>query len=333
MVDRHFPNRRDLAPLLNAELVALRVGHNHVVPRERVARDRAGRAEPSDLVGDARPLMLRRAIAGHSQIEMQAVLRSLGLGHLKQAQPRRNAVRVMQPRRAHPVVVFVGGELREPLVTRRERRRRGFVDVPGGGLPELGQHLRVRTVEGEIDPCQHVPPIRRGVDNFASGDGERRGRPAGGRLTGTTAGRRGPVEAAVVGRRKGSPARRIRSLLNKPAGPSPPMCGRDLPKIASDLLRWPAVPAAEKGVDVALAIDVVRLAMTSAFDAAMVCSADTDLMPAIETVYDLHLAQIELATWAGARRLRFPSTQLPWCQMISVAQYLTLADTTDYTAR
>jgi len=52
-----------------------------------------------------------------------------------------------------------------------------------------------------------------------------------------------------------------------------------------------------------------------------------------ETVYDLHLAHIELLTWAGAHRLRFPSTQLPWCHMISEAQYLTLADTTDYTAR
>ena len=91
----------------------------------------------------------------------------------------------MQPRRTHPVVVvFVGGALREPLITRRERRRRGFVDVPDGGLLELGQHLRVRTVEGEIDPCQHVPTIRPGADNLASGDGERRDRPAGGSATG-----------------------------------------------------------------------------------------------------------------------------------------------------
>jgi len=97
--------------------------------------------------------------------------------------------------------------------------------------------------------------------------------------------------------------------------------------------KWPDVPAVEKGVDVALAIDLVRLAMTSAFDVAVVCSADTDLMPAIETVYDLHLAHIELATWAGAHRLRFPSTQLPWCHLISETQYRTLADTTDYTAQ
>lgn len=49
-----------------------------MVPRERVAGDRAGSAEPSHLVRGARPLLLRRAIHGHSQIEMQSV--ALGSG-------------------------------------------------------------------------------------------------------------------------------------------------------------------------------------------------------------------------------------------------------------
>ena len=75
--------------------------------------------------------------------------------------------------------------------------------------------------------------------------------------------------------------------------------------------RWPAVPAAEKGVDVALGIDLVRLAIASAFNAAVVCSADTDLMPAIETVYDLHLAHIELATWPVPAVYAFPPLNSP----------------------
>ncbi len=59
----------------------------------------------------------------------------------------------MQPRRTHPLVVLVG-VLRQPLSSARvvNGGAGGFVDIPGGGLPELGQHLRVRTVEGEIDP-------------------------------------------------------------------------------------------------------------------------------------------------------------------------------------
>ena len=47
---------------------------------------------------------------------------------------------------------------------------------------------------------------------------------------------------------------------------------------------WPKTPAVEKGVDVALAIDLVRMTMTKACDAAVVVSSDTDLMPAIEMV-------------------------------------------------
>ncbi len=94
---------------------------------------------------------------------------------------------------------------------------------------------------------------------------------------------------------------------------------------------WPATRAAEKGIDVAIAVDLVRLAMTGAYDAAVLVSADTDLLPAVETIYDLHLAHIEVATWAGANRLRFPASQLPWCHHLSETDYRTVADPTDYT--
>lgn len=73
---------------------------------------------------------------------------------------------------------------------------------------------------------------------------------------------------------------------------------------------WPASPAGEKGIDVALAIDIVAMGMDNGYDAAILVSSDTDLMPAIETVFARKLGHIELATWAGARRLRFPNTQL-----------------------
>lgn len=95
---------------------------------------------------------------------------------------------------------------------------------------------------------------------------------------------------------------------------------------------WPDSPAIEKGIDVALAVDLVRMGMAKDYDAAVLVSSDTDLMPAIETVYDLRLAHIEVATWSGAKRLRFSNTQLPWCHFIDEPTYRTLEDTTDYTA-
>lgn len=52
----------------------------------------------------------------------------------------------------------------------------------------------------------------------------------------------------------------------------------------------------EKGIDVAMAIDLVRMAMRKELDAAVVVSSDTDLVPAIEMVYELRLAHVEVAT-------------------------------------
>ncbi|WP_088283638.1 NYN domain-containing protein [Kineosporia sp. A_224] len=94
---------------------------------------------------------------------------------------------------------------------------------------------------------------------------------------------------------------------------------------------WPDTPASEKGIDVALAIDMVRLAMQGAYDVAVLVSADTDLLPALETVTQLKLAHVELAAWSGTRRLRFPNSQLPWCHFIDEPTYRTLEDPTDYT--
>ena len=94
---------------------------------------------------------------------------------------------------------------------------------------------------------------------------------------------------------------------------------------------WPVTPAAEKGIDVALAIDLVTLGMDKAYDAAILFSSDTDLLPAVETIIQRQLGHIELATWAGARRLRFPNSQLPWCHFVTETEYRTIEDHTDYT--
>lgn len=61
---------------------------------------------------------------------------------------------------------------------------------------------------------------------------------------------------------------------------------------------WPGTPPYEKGIDVALAVDFVRLAMERRYDAGILFSSDTDLLPALETVAELNLARAEVATWA-----------------------------------
>lgn len=88
----------------------------------------------------------------------------------------------------------------------------------------------------------------------------------------------------------------------------------------------------EKGIDVQLAVDMVRLALHRRYDAAILVSADTDLLPAVETVFRSRLAHVEIATWAGSNRLRFPNTQMPWCHFMSEPQYRILQDQMNYAA-
>ncbi|WP_322778179.1 NYN domain-containing protein [Frankia sp. Cas4] len=57
---------------------------------------------------------------------------------------------------------------------------------------------------------------------------------------------------------------------------------------------WPAEPAQEKGIDVALAVDFVRLACENAYDVGILFSRDTDLVPALEAVRDLETGLVHI---------------------------------------
>jgi uncharacterized LabA/DUF88 family protein len=102
-------------------------------------------------------------------------------------------------------------------------------------------------------------------------------------------------------------------------------------------LRYPAdypdSAAQEKGIDVALAVDFVRLAIERAYDVGIVVSRDSDLMPALETVHALDLARVEVAGWPRLSRLRFSTNVGPWCHQLDFADYNQVRDTKDYVKR
>jgi hypothetical protein len=99
---------------------------------------------------------------------------------------------------------------------------------------------------------------------------------------------------------------------------------------------WPKSPAQEKGVDVALAVDLVRYALIEkSFDVGIVASTDTDLVPALETVCDGGRAwgwpRVEVMTWApNKKQLRVPGKNI-WCYKLTDAQYQSVRDHTNYT--
>lgn len=85
----------------------------------------------------------------------------------------------------------------------------------------------------------------------------------------------------------------------------------------------------EKGIDVALAVDLVRMAMLNEFEVGIVFSRDTDLLPALEAVRDLNGPHVEAATWKGASRLRLDGRPL-YCHMLDQEKWEQCIDRTVY---
>jgi hypothetical protein len=79
---------------------------------------------------------------------------------------------------------------------------------------------------------------------------------------------------------------------------------------------WPTQPPQEKGIDVALAVDLMHLAFQKQYDALVLFSSDTDLLPALEIIVKLRLGHVEVACWAGFKPLRFSASNLPWCHSL-----------------
>ncbi len=98
---------------------------------------------------------------------------------------------------------------------------------------------------------------------------------------------------------------------------------------------WPRDRAQEKGIDVQLAIDFVAGAIDDSYDTGIICSTDTDLLPALEFVASrFGRERAETAAWlTGGKgselRLRNPST---WCHRLEQTDYDAVRDPTDYRA-
>jgi uncharacterized LabA/DUF88 family protein len=94
----------------------------------------------------------------------------------------------------------------------------------------------------------------------------------------------------------------------------------------------------EKGIDVLLAVDFVLGAIRNEFDVGIVCSADTDLVPALEAVVAMKGPQVcEVATWKPSDgspvHLLGVKGHVIRKHALSRQAFGLVADTTDYTER
>jgi uncharacterized LabA/DUF88 family protein len=92
----------------------------------------------------------------------------------------------------------------------------------------------------------------------------------------------------------------------------------------------------EKGIDVELAIDMAMMAVRGEYDVAILVSADTDLRPAVNAVYDTNGSEkpwVEIAGWRGPhdkRRIAASPPRRAGGLWIEQADYDAMQDTTDY---
>lgn len=96
---------------------------------------------------------------------------------------------------------------------------------------------------------------------------------------------------------------------------------------------WPKSRPQEKGIDVALAVDFVGMALRGEYDIGIIMSTDSDLVPALEAVAVLSSARCEVAAFARpgmhCRRLSIKGARV-WCHWIDQATYGAMSDHTDY---
>lgn len=96
---------------------------------------------------------------------------------------------------------------------------------------------------------------------------------------------------------------------------------------------YPVSRATEKGIDVAIAVDMIRLGMSGYMDAAILFSSDTTSCPRSKPLWVMPHCHVEVACWSSAHRIRFPGTQQPWCHHLSEADLRSVSDAYDYSDR
>lgn len=93
---------------------------------------------------------------------------------------------------------------------------------------------------------------------------------------------------------------------------------------------YPQSRAVEKGIDVAIAVDMIRMGLGHGMDVAILFSSDKDLLPAVETLVDRRICHVEVAAWSGAARIRLDGSELPWCHFLNDQAFAEVRDWFDY---
>ena len=95
---------------------------------------------------------------------------------------------------------------------------------------------------------------------------------------------------------------------------------------------WPNSKAEQKGVDVALAVDFVALAIDGEYDIGVIASTDTDLKPSLEYVKKKckTRCQAEVTAWKSTIAKNRLYMREVWCYWLDGNDYNQISDLVDY---
>lgn len=95
---------------------------------------------------------------------------------------------------------------------------------------------------------------------------------------------------------------------------------------------WPNSKAEQKGVDVALAVDFVALAIDGEYNIGVIASTDTDLKPALEYIKKKckNQCQTEVMAWRSSTAKSRLYVSGVWCHWLDNDDYNLISDLVDY---
>lgn len=92
---------------------------------------------------------------------------------------------------------------------------------------------------------------------------------------------------------------------------------------------WPDAPSREKGVDVMLAVTLMRASIERWADVLILASRDTDLLPALEAARDIDGSIVEVAGWRPKSRLQIPGVRM-WATGLEADHFDQCVDPREY---
>lgn len=100
-----------------------------------------------------------------------------------------------------------------------------------------------------------------------------------------------------------------------------------LDRLSKKIVMW---PPQEKGIDVHCALALILETLNPKVDLVILCTQDTDLVPALDEALKLKAAKVETASWEGSKLIRPTHPGHVWNTTLNANSFIASLDTKVY---